>query len=150
MDSLPTDLPLPNTFPAVMDPSLAVSPPFLNETGKTKASFICPFPDCLEAFGRVQLITRHISDKHLPNYLHCRQAGCDWTGHRTDSLHVHFKKKHPDTALPENKRLIIYDARGLARQLLDKEITVERADFLAQSLFKNWALQRTLMISVGW
>jgi hypothetical protein len=98
-----------------MHPPLAVSPRFLDETGKKKVSFICPFPDCLGAFGRVQEITGHISGKHLPDYFCCSQAGCDWTGNRTDLLHVHIRKKHPDTALPENKRFIIYDAPGLAR-----------------------------------
>ena len=146
MDSLPTDLPLPNTFPAVMDPSLAVPPRFLNETRKT----VCPFPDCLNVFGRVQENARHIYTTHLPDHLSCGQAGCDWTGDRVNMLRNHLKVKHPGAELPGTRQLpIIYDARGLARQLLDKEITVERADFLAQSLFKTWALPRTLMMSVG-
>ena len=64
-------------------------------------------------------------------------------------LREHLRREHPGAELPESRQFTIYDALRLGRQLLDKEITVERADFLAQSLFKNRALQRTLMISVG-
>lgn len=144
MDPLPTDLPLPNNFPAVMGPSLAVSPRFFGG-----GEFICPFPGCLRSSRRIQDTTRHISAKHLPDSFCCSQAGCDWTGNRIDSLNVHFRKRHPDTALPENKRFIIYDAPGLVRQLLDKKVTTERVEFVAQSLFKNWALKPTFVISVG-
>ena len=133
-----------------MDPSLAVSPRFLNETGKKKASLMCPFPGCLKAFVRTQDITRHIYGMHLPDCFYCSRAGCDWTGKRIYALRDHLTREHSGAELPESRQqFTIYDALRLGRQLLDKEITVERADFLAQSLFKNWALQRTLMISVG-
>lgn len=132
-------------------PALPVLMDLPNETGQKKAPPVllkCPSPNCSGVLGRRQELLRHIVG-HLPNYLCCRQPGCDWTGRRLDMLHNHFKNRHPGTPLPKKEVFMIYDAPGLARQVLGKKITMERAEFLGDSLFNAWALQPTLMISVG-
>lgn len=136
-----------------MDSSPAVSPRLLNETGQKEASFKCSSPGCSKTFGRRQELDRHIIyDKHipnLPNSICCRQAGCNWTGDRLETLHNHLRNRHPGIPAFEKERYMIYDASGLVKQIWNKKITMKRAEFLAHSLFNNWALESTLMISVG-
>lgn len=64
-------------------------------------------------------------------------------------LRSHLKNKHPGILLSEKEVFMIYDAPGLARQVLGKTITMERAEFLGSSLFNGWALRSTLMVSIG-
>jgi len=102
----------------------------------------CPFPTCLKKCGRLQELERHIR-KHLPRCIFCRQQGCSWTGTRRYALVDHMKKRHTGAAIPEPEQgeFIIYDAKRLIKQLLNKEITVEEVMCKARSLFRNRALQ---------
>jgi len=133
-----------------MNSSPAVSP--LNETGQKGARFKCSSPGCSKTFRRRQELNRHISSMHLPNLpdsIYCRQAGCDWTGDRLEELRSHFSNRHPGIPLLEEERYRIYDARRLIIQVRNGEITKERAEFLGTLLFNSWALQSTVIISVG-
>jgi hypothetical protein len=72
-------------------------------------------------------------------------------GSRIEALREHLEISHPGTKLlrVERERHMIYDARGLANQVLNKKITMERARILGDSLFAAWASPSELIISVG-
>jgi hypothetical protein len=84
---------------------------------------------------------RHIREHHLPYNIYCEQPGCNWTGHRRYALQGHLTHKHAGALMPEVEAYMIYDANGLVKQLLNKEIDVEQAVGEAQSLFQKKAVQ---------
>ncbi|KAI9513133.1 hypothetical protein F5148DRAFT_1159011 [Russula earlei] len=88
---------------------------------------LCPFRKCRKRCGRRQDVERHIL-LHLPHYIRCTESNCNWTGTRRDALKVHLKKKHGGAPLPEQEIFMIYDAKGLVKRLLNKEITVALAE----------------------
>ncbi|KAI9508859.1 hypothetical protein F5148DRAFT_830899 [Russula earlei] len=112
-------------------------------TGPKKIAIkTCPFPACLQRCGRPQELERHIR-KHLPRCMFCDQPKCNWTGSRRYALMNHFKKKHACVPIPgqDFEKFIIYDAKRLVKQLLNEEISVERAMSRARSAFCDRAVQ---------
>jgi hypothetical protein len=99
----------------------------------------CPFADCKVRCGRPQEMERHIREYHLPYDIYCEQPGCDWTGNRRYALRNHLTHKHAGVPIPEV--FMIYDAKRLVKQLLNKEIDVEKAVGEAQFLFQTKAVQ---------
>jgi len=69
------------------------------------------------------------------------RPGCGWTGNRRYALRQHFKKAHPGVPFPEHEGFMIYDAKGLAKQLLNEEITVGQAECEARLLYQSKAAQ---------
>ena len=97
----------------------------------------CPFSNCkAKNPGRKQELERHVG-QHLPNSLFCTQLNCHWTGDRNYALANHYKAKHPDVPFVKSDEFKIYDAKVLVKQLLNKEITVERAASEAQTAFRK-------------
>ena len=84
---------------------------------------------------------RHIREHHLPYYIYCGQPGCDWTGNRCYTLRNHLTRKHTGAPMPEVEVYMIYDAKGLVKQLLNKVIDVGQAVEEAQFLFQKKAMQ---------
>ena len=114
------------------------------ETGPKETPFVaepCPFPKCRVGCGRPQELERHICGHHLPYHIYCEQPGCDWTGNRRYALRNHLAGKHAGVPMPEVEAYTIYDARGLVKQLLNKEVDVEQALGEAQLLFQKKAVQ---------
>jgi hypothetical protein len=114
------------------------------EAGSKGMSFVaesCPFPKCRVNCGRPQELERHICGHHLPYRIYCVQQGCNWTGNRRYTLRNHLADKHAGAPMPEVEAYMIYDARGLVKQLLNKEVDVEQAVGEAQSLFQKKAVQ---------
>jgi hypothetical protein len=64
------------------------------------------------------------------------QPGCGWTDRRPHTLPMHFKKAHPGVPFPKHEGCMIYDAKGLVKQLLNEEITVEQAECEARLSFQ--------------
>lgn len=95
----------------------------------------CPFPRCGVTSRRPQELERHIRG-HLPNFIYCEQPGCKWTGNRRYTLKNHLIAKHSGIPMPKLEAFLIYDAKGLVKRLLNKDINVERAVGEAQSLFE--------------
>ncbi len=114
--------------------------------GPTRTPFateICPFPNCWRKCGRTQELRRHVR-QHLPHCLYCPQPGCSWTGNRRYTLQNHLEKKHPGVTSfldAEHEGFVIYDAKELVKQLLNKEITVKKASCEARSAFRRRAAQ---------
>jgi hypothetical protein len=105
------------------------------ETGSKEtpsAKKTCPFPKCTAGYGRRQELERHIRETHLPHDNYCGQPGCGWTGYRH---YAHRKDKHAMAPVPEVEVYMIYDAKGLVKRLLSKEINVEQAVGEAWSFF---------------
>ena len=106
--------------------------------------FSCPLPNCGRTYNRPQDRHRHIRYYHLPHDHYCELEGCNWTGVR-EVLPNHLKDKHRGIPMPEqealktrfNKRFEIYDAKGLVRQLLTNEISLEQALVEVRSLYQN-------------
>src|SRR6266851_5816662 len=117
-----------------MSPSAAILPtqgtPFATET--------CPFIECQRSFNRLQDLERHVL-QHLPRCMYCML--CNWTGNRRYALQGHLNKHHCGAPVPERERYIIYDAKVLVKQLLNGEITEERAVHEARVSFRNKAAQ---------
>ena len=117
-----------------MSPSAAILPtqetPFAAET--------CPFIECQRSFNRLQDLERHVL-QHLPRYMYCML--CNWTGNRRYALHGHRNKHHCGATVPEREGYIIYDAKVLVKQLLNGEITEDRAVHEARVSFRNKAAQ---------
>ena len=90
---------------------------------------------------RSQELERHIREHHLPYDIYCGQQGCNWTGKRRYALLKHLLDKHSGIPMPEPEAFMIYDAKGLVKQLLNKDIDVEQAVVKAQSLFKKKAVR---------
>jgi hypothetical protein len=115
------------------------------ETGSNGAPFAtetCPFLKCRKKCRRLQELERHIRERHLPYDIYCRQQGCNWTGNRHYALQRHLENKHSGISMPELEAFTNYDAKGLVKQLLNKDINVEQAVGKAQqSLFKKKAVQ---------
>jgi hypothetical protein len=84
---------------------------------------------------------RHIREHHLPYYIYCEQPGCNWTGNRRYALRNHLTHKHAGVSMPEVEVFMIYDAKGLVKQVLSKEISVEQAMGEARSLFRKKAVE---------
>ncbi|KAI0305080.1 hypothetical protein BC826DRAFT_965333 [Russula brevipes] len=108
------------------------------------AQATCPFPKCRRRwkYGRLQELNRHVR-QHFPNHLRCPQKGCHWTANRKYALRNHIKKKHLGVTLAEHEQegFVIYDAKALAKQLLNGEIGVDWAVSEARSLFQMKAVQ---------
>ena len=56
-------------------------------------------------------------------------------------LQKHLENKHSRVSMPELDASIIYDAMGLVKQHLNKDINVEQAVGEARSLFQEKAVQ---------
>jgi len=56
-------------------------------------------------------------------------------------LPIHFKKAHPGVPFPKHEGCMIYDAKGLVKQLLNEEITVEQAEREARLSFQSKAAE---------
>ena len=139
MSSITTQPPLPASM-IVEDASPIDISPVCREAGSKQTSpgtEICPFPNCGSTYGRPQELERHIREYHLPYDLYCEQEGCNWTGNRRYALQNHFTDKHPSIPMPEQEAFTIYDAKGLVKQLLTKDISVEQAVADARSLYQN-------------
>jgi hypothetical protein len=107
---------------------------------ETKGTETCPFPKCSVRCGRPQELERHIR-QHLPYYIYCAQQDCNWTGNRRYALRIHLAGKHLGAPIPEPEVFMIYDAKWLVKQLLNKETNVEQATCEARSLFEEKAVQ---------
>jgi len=105
------------------------------------ASETCPFPECEAKCGRFQEQERHICERHLPPHVYCEQPGCDWTGNRRYVLQSHLKRNHPGISMSKLEAFMIYDAKSLAKQLRNKEISVEEAVHEACQSFEEKAEQ---------
>lgn len=126
-------------FPGGASPTTALSThKELKET--PVATETCPFCKCRRKCNRRQELERHVC-QHLPHFLYCAQPDCDWTGNRRYALQDHLKKEHLGITIPEQDGYIIYDAKGLVKQLLNKEITLERADWEARRSYQSRAVQ---------
>ena len=114
------------------------------ETGSKEipiATEACPFPNCRKTFRRPQELERHVREHHLPYHIYCEQLGCNWTGNRRYALQNHLVHKHSGVQLPELEAFTIYDAKGIVKQLLSKEINLEQEVSKARLLFQNRAMQ---------
>ena len=122
--------------------------------GSKKALFdakACPLPKCRKRCGRQQELERHIREHHLPYYIYCGQQGCTWTGCRRYALQNHLAHKHKGVQMPSKpEAFIIYDAKGLVKQLLNKEINVEQAVSSARLLFQERAAQLDKLGVMHW
>jgi len=114
------------------DASSARSETGSKEAPSAKEPEPCPFPKCNKGYLRLQELERHIREAHLPHHNYCEQPGCDWTGNRR---YAHLADKHADTPMLEEEVCIIYDAKGLVKRILSKEINVEQAVGEAWSFF---------------
>jgi len=136
---------LPDSVMPIEDASFIDTSFTREETGSKETPFstkVCPFPKCRKKCGRPQELERHIREHHLPYYIYCGQHGCTWTGSRRYALRYHLTHKHKGIQMPSKlDAFIIYDARGLVKQLLSKEINVEQAVSSAQLLFYEKAVQ---------
>ncbi|KAI9513135.1 hypothetical protein F5148DRAFT_470292 [Russula earlei] len=106
----------------------------------SSAADICPFSNCQRRCGRPQDLERHVL-QHLPHCIYCPQPDCQWTGTRRYTLRVHLETKHDGAPLPEQETFTIYDAKGLVKQLMNKDITVALVEYEARSLFQKKAVQ---------
>ena len=110
-----------------------------SEIGSKKATLAeKPCPKCSKKYTRRQDVERHFRETHLPHHNYCDQPGCDWTGNRHNA---HFADKHKGVLRPEEEEYIIYDAKGLVKRILSKEINVEQAVVEAQSSFQTKAVE---------
>ncbi len=110
------------------------------ETGSKKAPLAtvpCPFRRCKAKYPRFQELERHIRERHLPQYIYCEQPGCDWSGYRLYELRGHLDDKHSGVPMPEQEAYTIYNAKGIAKQIVNNETTIERAVVEAWSLFEE-------------
>ena len=105
------------------------------------ATDICPFPECGATYDRPQDLERHTRERHLPYDIYCGQQDCNWTGKRRYALLKHLLNKHSGAPMPESEAFMIYDAKGLVKRLLKKDIKVEQAVSVARSLFQEKAVQ---------
>jgi hypothetical protein len=105
------------------------------------AKELCPFPKCGKGYLRPQELERHICEHHLPNHIHCEQPGCDWTGDRRYALKNHLSDKHAGGPVPEVEGYMIYDAKGLVKRLMSRDINVGQAVGEARSLFQKKAVE---------
>ena len=115
------------------------------ETGSKETPFAtkaCPLPECRKRCRRQQELERHIREHHLPYFIYCGQQGCTWTGCRRYALQNHLAHKHKGVQMPTKpEAFIIYDAKRLVKQLLNKEINVEQTVSNARLLFQERAVQ---------
>lgn len=143
MSSITTEPPKPGSM-IVEDASPVDTPPPRQEAGSKEAASAteaCPFPHCGATYGRPQELERHIREYHLSHCLYCEQEGCDWTGNRRCALQKHLTDKHLSIPMPEQGAFTIYDAKGLVKQILTKDITVEQAVVEARSSYQNKAAE---------
>ena len=143
--SSPTALspPSPASLGSVDTSPTTASPPPNKASRSKEDSFtteFCPFPKCWRQCARRQETERHVR-QHLPRCIYCPQPGCGWAGNRRYALRQHFRKAHQGVLFPEHEGCTIYDAKGLVKQLLNKEITVEEAEHEARMSFQSKAAQ---------
>ena len=99
----------------------------------------CPDPTCSsDRWGRQQELERHVL-KHLPPHICCPQSNCFWRGSRRYALVDHYKKKHPEDTVPPPEVFIIYDAKLLAKRLVNGEITMAEATDEAEASIRKRA-----------
>ncbi|KAI9512607.1 hypothetical protein F5148DRAFT_1161508 [Russula earlei] len=98
----------------------------------------CPFPNCERSFGRRQELERHVL-QHLPLYIYCPL--CNWRGSRRYALRVHLQMKHGGFGLLGSDPYTIFDARLMAKLLLNGEVTPALAEETARSLTQEKATQ---------
>ena len=114
------------------------------ETGSREAQLVtvpCPFRRCKAKSRRFQELERHIRERHLPQDIYCEQPGCDWAGCSPYTFRRHLANKHSGAPMPEQEAYTIYNARGIAKQIVNNEIPVDQAVEEAWSLFEEKAKQ---------
>ena len=128
---------------SVEDPPINISSAHERATSNETpfATDICPFPKCGATNSRPQDMERHIRERHLPHGIYCEQPDCNWTGNRRYALRNHLVAKHSGVPMPELDAFMIYDVKGLVKQLMNKDMTVEQVVGEAQSLFQEKAVQ---------
>ncbi|KAH9952991.1 hypothetical protein BGW80DRAFT_1414523 [Lactifluus volemus] len=99
----------------------------------------CPIPGCKTKHSRRQGFERHVRE-HLTHSWYCPRAGCGWRGHRHYLLQHHWRKRHQDVDPPSGE-FLIFDPRGLARQLIDGETNIAQANREANRLVRERAIQ---------
>jgi hypothetical protein len=103
------------------------------ETGSKETSSVtetCSFPKCMVTCSRPHELKRYIREHCLPYYIYHGHPSCNWTRY---ALHNHLVDKHAGVPMPELEAIMIYDVKGLVKQLLNREINVEQAVGNAQS-----------------
>ena len=98
----------------------------------------CPFLNCHKNYGRRQDLERHIL-QHISRCLYCSQPGCNWTGTRRYGLQDHLRQKHGGIPVPDQGSYVIYDAKVLVKQLLNRETTTGQAVHEAHLQFRSKA-----------
>ena len=139
--STPAQPSLPAFEVSVKDASPSNTSSVRSKTGSkeaTSAKVSCPFPNCGKGYRRLQELERHIREAHLSHDNYCEQPGCNWTGYRRYS---HLASEHAGVLIPEEVEYIIYDAKGLVKRILSKEINVEQAVDEAQWSFQTKAVE---------
>lgn len=100
----------------------------------------CPDPTCNSAnqnWSRKQELERHVL-RHLPHHIYCPH--CSWTGSRRYTFMEHYQRKHPNEKTPDfgaPEEFTIYDAKVLAKRLVNKEITMATARDEANALMRK-------------
>ena len=116
------------------------SPSAREETGSREAQLAtvpCPFRRCKAKYRRFQELERHIRERHLPQDIYCEQPGCDWAGYRLHKLRDHLADEHSGVPMPEQEAYTIYNAKGIAKHIVNNETTIEQAVVEACSLFEE-------------
>ncbi|KAH9980162.1 hypothetical protein BGW80DRAFT_1248441 [Lactifluus volemus] len=101
----------------------------------------CPIPGCnkRQNGSKSQEFERHVRE-HLTYFLYCSRVGCEWRGHRKYLLQDHWRKRHQDVDLPSGE-FLIFDPRGLVRQLINGETNIAQANREANRLVRERAIQ---------
>jgi hypothetical protein len=101
----------------------------------------CPIPGCKtkQSGSRRQEFERHVRE-HLTHSWYCPRAGCGWRGHRNYLLQDHWRKRHQDVDPPSGE-FLIFDPRGLVRQLINGETNIAQANREAKKLVRERAIQ---------
>jgi hypothetical protein len=103
----------------------------------------CPDPTCNsnQTWSRKQELERHVL-RHLPLHIYCPDPSCGWRGSRRYALLEHYTKKHPEEKEPAPEAFTIYDAKLLAKRLVNGEITmasaINEADTLVRKKIGKW------------
>lgn len=105
----------------------------------------CPDTRCKsnQIWGRQQELERHVL-RHLPHHICCPYPYCGWRGNRRYALMEHYKKKHPECKALDHgapDAFTIYDAKPLAKRLVNREITMASAINEAETLVRKRAGQ---------
>lgn len=69
----------------------------------------CPVKDCGKAFFAREFVIQHYREIHAENTLWCSVCDRGIGTNKTKQLLKHYRKKHPDAALPENWQKYLVD-----------------------------------------